>query len=75
MWVTNVKTNKAMKRIEGANEGQNDHMVWGVAIALHISMLKSCIWLEEPLSWRMSSNIEAGDQRNFENAKMLLLSG
>lgn len=35
-----------MKRIEGAIEGQNDHRVLGVVVALHTSMLKSCIWLE-----------------------------
>lgn len=35
-----------MKRIEGVREGQNDHMVLGVVVALHMSMLKSCIWFE-----------------------------
>lgn len=41
-----VKVNKKMKRIEGAIKGQNDHIVPGVVIALHISMLKSCIYLK-----------------------------
>lgn len=43
MWVMNVKANNTMASIEGAIEGQNDHMVSGVVIALHVSMLKKSV--------------------------------
>lgn len=66
-----------MKRIEGASDGQNDHMELGVVVALHISMLKSCLWLEETnqLVNAQNNKAEASDWGNFEKRKMQLIVG
>lgn len=59
-----------MKRIEGANEGQNDHMVWGVVVALHMSMLKSCLWLEGSSQLEDTQiNMETSDPKTFEEQR------